>query len=64
MERKVGVPDDPFGERKARFADCEAKVTVKVPEVVTGDPLTVKIPGIDSDTEETLAFPFAVNSWL
>ena len=34
LARKLGVPDDPFGEKKPRFADCDCSVMANVPEEV------------------------------
>lgn len=56
-ERNVGDPDDPLGEAKIRFADCELSVAPSVPEVVTGDPDTVKIDGIVRPTFDTVPLP-------
>ena len=50
----VGVPADPFGAAKTVFAVSDASVAVNVPLDVTGDPLTVKIPGSDSPTLVTV----------
>ena len=52
--RNVGVPDEPFGEVKTRFAACEASEAVKVPEDVTGLPDTLNIEGIDKPTLVTV----------
>ena len=55
--RYVGVPDDPLGEAKTKFADWDARTAVNVPDVVTGDPLTVKSAGKDNPTEVTVPVP-------
>ena len=52
-----GVPADPFGAAKNVLAVCDASVAVSVPEVVTGDPLTVKILGNESPTLVTVPEP-------
>ena len=57
MARKVGVPAEPLGAAKKKLAVWLAKVPVKVPEVVTGEPETVKILGRDNPTEVTLPVP-------
>src|SRR5215467_5777887 len=50
-DRKVGVAAAPVvGPEKIRFADSVASVPVKVPVDVTGEPLTVKMPGSDKPT--------------
>lgn len=57
--RNVGVPDEPFGDPKNRLAVCDAKVPIRVPVVVTGDPETVKIFGSANPTDVTVPVPAA-----
>jgi hypothetical protein len=70
---KLGLPLLPFGAAKKVFAVCDIRFKVKVPEVVTGLPLTVySTPGDDSPTlvtvpevagaEDTHAVPFEVST--
>jgi len=49
--RKVGAEAPPdVGPANSVFADCVASDAVSVPVVVTGEPLTLKILGIDKAT--------------
>jgi hypothetical protein len=49
--RNVGASEPPVaGPAKIVFAVCVASVAVSVPVDVTGDPVTVKIAGIDNPT--------------
>ena len=60
--RKVGAPAEPVGEAKTRFADWLASVAVRVPDVVTGLPETLKIAGIERPTLVTVPpVPVALN---
>ncbi len=50
-ERNVGAASAPVaGPDQTRFLACVAKVPVSVPVDVTGEPVTVKIPGSASAT--------------
>lgn len=51
---KVGAPAEPLGAAKTCAAVCDASVAVKVPELVTGELLTVKMLGRDKPTELTI----------
>jgi hypothetical protein len=56
--RNVGAAALPVeGPAKTVFAVSVAKVPVNVPEVVTGEPLTVKIAGRESATLVTVPLP-------
>jgi hypothetical protein len=58
MARNVGVAAAPLvGPANTVFADCVASDAVSVPDVVTGDPLTLKIAGIESATLVTVPPP-------
>jgi hypothetical protein len=53
----VGATAPPeLGPANIVFADCVASDAVSVPVVVTGDPLTLKIEGIESATLVTPVF--------
>jgi hypothetical protein len=55
-ERKEGAADDPLeGPEKTVFADCAVRPRVSVPEVVTGEPVIVKIAGPARATLVTVA---------
>jgi len=49
--RNVGVPVEPFGAAKTVFAVSDARVAVRTPDDVTGEPVTVKILGNANPTE-------------
>ena len=53
----VGWPDVPLGLAKNLLAVCEAKVAVKLPDDITGLPLTVNILGNDNPTLVTVPAP-------
>jgi hypothetical protein len=54
-ERNVGATAPPeVGPAQTWFALCVASVPVSVPDVVTGEPETVKIPGRERPTEVTV----------
>lgn len=57
--RKVGVPGLASGEANTKLALSDANIAVSVPEFVTGDPDTVKIPGRESPTDVTVPVPAA-----
>jgi hypothetical protein len=57
MYLNVGVPEPDAGPAKNSCCACEASVAVRVPVVVTGELLTVKIEGRDSPTEVTVPEP-------
>jgi hypothetical protein len=55
---KVGMAGEPVvGPAKTKFAVCVLRVPVKVPLVVTGLPLTVKMEGNARATEVTVPVP-------
>jgi hypothetical protein len=56
-ERNVGVPLVPSGDAKTEFPLCDASTPVSVPELTTGDPETVKMPGNDRATDVTVPVP-------
>ena len=74
MARKEGLPLDPFGAAKNWLAVWLASVAVRVPELVTGEPVTENRLGKERPTLLTppvgvpqLAFPLAatpVATWL
>ena len=56
--RNVGAAAAPVvGPAQTRFAACVASVTASVPVVVTGEPPTEKIAGMDNATEVTVPPP-------
>lgn len=57
--RNVGEPGLPFGDTNTRLALSDARVAVSVPELVTGEPDTVNIPGSERPTEVTVPVPAA-----
>jgi hypothetical protein len=57
IDRNEGVPELPLGELRKRFCDWLANTAVSVPEVVTGEPETVKIFGSDKPTDVTVPEP-------
>jgi len=58
--RKVGVPDEPFGDANVRFWLCDASDPVNVPDVVTGDPDIVNMFGRAKPTDVTVPVPETV----
>ena len=60
-ERNVGAAGPPeAGPAKNVAADCVARLPVSVPDVVTGEPETLKIPGRESATLVTVPVPGGV----
>ena len=50
-----GAPVLPFGDINARFGDCDTKEPARVPEPVTGEPVTENtLPGKDNPTLATV----------
>src|SRR5437660_1366838 len=57
IARKVGALAAPVdGPERKVFALCEARVAVRVPVVVTGEPLTTNMAGNDKATDVTPVF--------
>jgi len=57
-ERNVGAAAAPVvGPAKIKLALCVASVVVRVPDVVTGLPLTLNMAGIDKATLVTVPLP-------
>jgi hypothetical protein len=54
---KVGTPELPLGAAKKVLADSELREKLRVPEEVTGLPLTVKIEGALNPTLVTVPVP-------
>ena len=55
----MGVPALPLGAAKTVLADWEFKAAVSVPDVITGELLTVKMEGIAKPTLVTVPTPTA-----
>jgi len=55
--RKFGAPAVALGEANTRLELCEARVADRVPDEVTGLPLTVKIAGSERPTDVTVPPP-------
>jgi len=56
-DRNSGVPELPFGDANTRFWDSDASATVRDPEPVTGELLTLNIDGMERPMEVTVPMP-------